>query len=87
MPYFTIFASRNDIRDIGGLIHEAFGDDFKITGGGPGETEFSLLPKGWFKSNKITIRVASEDTDPDYFDNNIPGMMGFTTAFRLKTRS
>ncbi|CAM4520882.1 MAG: DUF4272 domain-containing protein [Paenibacillus macerans] len=77
MPYFTIFASRNDIRDIGGLIHEAFGDGFKITGGGPGETEFSLLPKGWFKSNKITIRVASEDTDPDYFDNNIPGMMGF----------
>ncbi|MGZ7443203.1 DUF4272 domain-containing protein [Paenibacillus sp. TH7-28] len=77
MAYFTIFASRNDIRDIGGLIHEAFGDGFKVTGGGSGETEFSVLPKGWFKNNKITIRVASEDTDPDYFDNNIPGMMGF----------
>ncbi|MCM3701848.1 DUF4272 domain-containing protein [Paenibacillus macerans] len=77
MAYFTIFASRNDIRDIGGLIHEVFGDGFKVIGGGPGETEFSVLPKGWFKNNKITIRVASEDTDPDYFDNNIPGMMGF----------
>ncbi|WP_400164502.1 DUF4272 domain-containing protein [Brevibacillus sp. TJ4] len=77
MPYFTIFASRNDIRDIGGLIHEVFGDGFTVSGGGPNETEFSAQPKGWFKTNTITIRVASEDTNPDYFDNNIPGMMGF----------
>lgn len=77
MAYFTIFASRNDIGDIGGLVQEVFADGFKVTGGAPGDKEMTVQPKGWFKNNKMTIRVASEDTDPDYFANNMPGMMGF----------
>ncbi|MDN4069677.1 DUF4272 domain-containing protein [Paenibacillus vini] len=74
MPYFTIFASRNDTRDIEALIHETFSGGFKVGGSSP---EWVIQPKGWFNKNKITIRVASEDSDPDYFENNIPGMMGF----------
>lgn len=77
MPYFTIFASRNDTRDIGGLVREVFREGYKVAVGGPDETLFTVQPKGWFKNNKITIRVVSEDSDPDYFANNIPGMMGF----------
>ncbi|MEF2966285.1 DUF4272 domain-containing protein [Paenibacillus sp. M1] len=74
MPYFTIFASLNDISGVGNWIQEVFGNGFKLTGT-PEETV--IQPKGWFVRNKITIRVSSEDTNPDYFDNNIPGMMGF----------
>lgn len=77
MPYFTIFASRNDTRDIGGLVREVFREGYKVAASGPDETLFTVQPKGWFKNNKITIRVVSEDSDPDYFASNIPGMMGF----------
>jgi len=77
LPYFTIFASRNDTRDIGGLVREVFREGYKVAASGPDETLFTVQPKGWFKNNKITIRVVSEDSDPDYFASNIPGMMGF----------
>ncbi|WP_410771038.1 DUF4272 domain-containing protein [Fontibacillus sp. BL9] len=74
MPYFTIFASRNDTKDITALILEVFSGGFKVSGP---SREMVIQPKGWFNKNKITIRVASEDSDPDYFENNVPGMMGF----------
>ncbi|MFD3259930.1 DUF4272 domain-containing protein [Paenibacillus lentus] len=74
MPYFTIFASRNDTEDIPGLIEEVFGTGFKIVNSA---NEYVIQQRKWFNKNNITLRVASEDTDPDYFANNIPGMMGF----------
>lgn len=74
MRHFTIFASRNDTGDVPGLIAEIFADGYKIDGG-PGE--YVVQPRKWFNKNKMVIRVASEDTDPDYFANNVPGMMGF----------
>ncbi|AZK44979.1 DUF4272 domain-containing protein [Paenibacillus lentus] len=74
MRHFTIFASRNDTGDIPGLIAEVFADGYKIDGN---SGEYVIQPRKWFNKNKMVIRVASEDTDPDYFANNIPGMMGF----------
>lgn len=73
MKYYTIFASCNDIDDINGYIQEVFGGPFQIERNG---NEYTLQPKGWFKRNTITLHVVSEDTDPDYFQNNLPGMMG-----------
>lgn len=73
MPYFTIFASRNDLNGMDTLIREVFRDGFKVSGS---SDEWVIQPKGWFSKNKITIRGSSEDTNPDYFANNIPGMMG-----------
>lgn len=74
MAYFTIFASRNDIEGIDGSVREVFGEKFKVSGT---PMEMVAQPKGWFSKNNITIRVVSEDADPEYFENNIPGMMGF----------
>ncbi|WP_334077465.1 DUF4272 domain-containing protein [Paenibacillus sanfengchensis] len=80
MAYFTIFASRNYNHDLDELIQEVFRDKFKITGSAEGTRQVEIQPKGWFSRNKITIRVADEETDPAYFENNVPGMMGFYQA-------
>lgn len=74
MKYFTIFASRNDIDDLDQEIEAVFASGFKIAGSG---NEFVVSPNNLFNRNKITLRIATEDSAPDYFERNIPGMMGF----------
>ncbi|MNW50491.1 hypothetical protein D3C74_279440 [compost metagenome] len=74
LPYFTIYASRNDIQDINGIIHEVFQDRFKLKAQA---REVEIQSKSLFGKNRIMIRFDSEDTNPEYFENNIPGMMGF----------
>jgi len=74
MNYFTIFASKNNIDDIEFKISDVFAKDFAI---GKNENEYLLKSKTLFKKHKLIIRVMSEDTNPDYFVNNIPGMVGY----------
>ncbi|MFC9540333.1 DUF4272 domain-containing protein [Lysinibacillus sp. NPDC056959] len=74
MNYFTIFASKNNIDDIEFKISDVFAKGFAI---GKNENEYFLKSKALFKKHKLIIRVMSEDTNPDYFVNNIPGMMGY----------
>ncbi|SDG60185.1 protein of unknown function [Fontibacillus panacisegetis] len=74
LAFYTIYASRNDTEDINGLIQEVFQEGFKITAS---QKEVEIQPKSWFSKNKIIIKWDSEDTNPEYFKNNIPGMMGF----------
>lgn len=74
LKYFTIYASKNNINDIGNEILAVFAKGFRIKST---EKEYKIQSKGFFNKDKMTIRVSSEDTDPDYFEKNIPGMMGF----------
>ncbi|MGZ9584311.1 DUF4272 domain-containing protein [Paenibacillus marinisediminis] len=74
MNHFTIFASRNDIDDIEAKILDVFAKGFDVK---VNVNEYVIKSKTLFNKHKITIRVASEETNPDYFSNNIPGMMGF----------
>ena len=74
LKYFTIFASKNDIEGIGNGILEVFGKSYRIK---RNENEYDIKSKTLFNKFKITIRVISEDTEPDYFAKNIPGMMGY----------
>ncbi|OXS72821.1 hypothetical protein B1B04_14455 [Lysinibacillus sp. KCTC 33748] len=74
MNYFTIFASKNNIDDIEFKISDVFAKGFAI---GKNENEYLLKSKALFKKHKLIIRVMSEDTNPNYFVNNISGMMGF----------
>ena len=74
MNHFTIFASKNDIDDIELKISNAFAKGFAIV---KNENEYSIKSKALFKKHKFIIRVISEDTNPDYFTKNIPGMMGY----------
>lgn len=74
MKHFTIFASRNDIDDIENTISDVFVKGYEIK---RNVHDYFLKSKGLFSKHKVTIRVASEDTNPDYFATNIPGMMGF----------
>ncbi|MFJ7736934.1 DUF4272 domain-containing protein [Lysinibacillus sp. NPDC097287] len=74
MKYFTVYASKNDTDDIGNGIIDVFTKGFRIR---RNENEYFIQSKTLFNKSKITIRIISEDTDPDYFDKNIPGMMGY----------
>lgn len=74
MNYFTIFSSKSNIDDIEFKISDVFAKGFAI---GKNENEYLLKSKALFKKHKLIIRVMSEDTNPDYFVNNIPGMMGY----------
>ncbi len=74
LKYFTIFASKNDIEDIEYGILDVFAKGFRIKSN---ENEYYIQSKRLFNKDKMTIRVSSEDTEPDYFEKNIPGMMGF----------
>ncbi|GAA3413102.1 DUF4272 domain-containing protein [Paenibacillus hodogayensis] len=74
MKHFTIFVSKNDMDDIESKISDVFAKVYAIK---KNENEYSIKSKKLFNNHKITIRVASEDTNPDYFETNIPGMMGF----------
>ncbi|WP_166244951.1 DUF4272 domain-containing protein [Paenibacillus turpanensis] len=74
MRFFTIFASRNDTDDIDGFIIDVFEKGFKITRSG---REYLLRSKKIFGKNNMTIRVETEETDPNYFSGNMPGMMNF----------
>lgn len=74
MKYFTIFASKNDIDDIGDRISDVFATGYKIEKDG---NDYVVKSNSLFNKHKITIRVSTEDTNPDYFEANIPGMMGF----------
>ncbi len=74
LNYFTIFASKNDIDDIEVKISDVFAKGFAID---KDDNEYLIKSKALFKKYKLIIRVMSEDTNPDYFANNIPGMMGY----------
>lgn len=74
MKYFTIFASRNNIDDLGERIANVFAGDHKIEKNG---SDYIVQTNSLFKKRKMAIRVLTEDTNPDYFASNIPGMMGF----------
>ncbi|MBG9794532.1 hypothetical protein ABD76_19345 [Paenibacillus dendritiformis] len=74
MKYFTIFASKNDIDDIGGKIADVFASGYKIEQTG---NDYIIQSNTLFQKHKMTIRVLTEETNPDYFEANIPGMMGF----------
>ncbi|MEB2300217.1 DUF4272 domain-containing protein [Lysinibacillus xylanilyticus] len=74
MNYFTIFASKNNIDDIEFKISDVFAKGFAIS---KNDNEYLLKSKALFKKHKLIIRIMSEDTNPDYFANNIPGMMGY----------
>lgn len=72
LKFFTIFASRNDTSDIEGFITQVFQNGFKVE---RNKNEYTIQSKRLFGKNKIIIRVDSEESSPDYFFNNIPGMM------------
>lgn len=72
LRFFTIFASRNDTNDIEGFITQVFQNGFKVV---RNKNEYTIQSKRLFGKNKIIIRVDSEESSPDYFSNNIPGMM------------
>lgn len=74
MKYFTIFASKNVIDDIGDKIADVFASGYKIEQAG---NDYVIQSNSLFPKHKLTIRVSTEDTNPDYFEANIPGMMGF----------
>lgn len=81
MKYFTIYASLNEIDDIGNDILHVFAKDFRIK---QNENEYNIQSKKLFNKEKMIIRVSSEDTDPAYFEKNIPGMMGFYDAITFE---
>lgn len=72
LRFFTIFASRNDTSDIEGFITQVFQNGFKVE---RNKNEYTIQSKRLFGKNKIIIRVDSEESSPNYFSNNIPGMM------------
>jgi len=74
LKYFSIFASKNDIEDIGGKIADVFASSYRIEQSG---NDYIIQSNSLFKKDKMTIRVLTEETNPDYFEANIPGMMGF----------
>ncbi|MCM3039440.1 DUF4272 domain-containing protein [Paenibacillus motobuensis] len=74
MKYFSIFASKNDIDDLESMIASVFARSYKI---GRSGSDYILQSNSLFKKQKLTIRVLTEDASPDYFEANIPGMMGF----------
>lgn len=78
MNYFTIFASKNSIDDIEVKISDVFAKSFAIE---KNDNAYVITSKALFKKYKLIISVMSEDTNPDYFANNIPGMMGFYDNF------
>lgn len=83
MKYFTIFASKNDIDDFGDKIADVFAAGYKIEQAG---NDYVIQSNSLFPKHNLTIRVSTEDTNPDYFEANIPGMMGFIIAFLSPTR-
>lgn len=74
LRHFTIFASKNDIDDIEFNISTVFAKGFEMK---REDNVYFIKTKSLFKKTIFTIRVISEDTDPSYFDKNIPGMMGY----------
>lgn len=74
MKYFSLFASKNDIDDLEGKITSVFARSYKIDRNG---SDYLLQSNSLFKKQKLTIRILTEDANPDYFEANIPGMMGF----------
>ncbi len=74
MNHFTIFASKNDVDDIQDKIAEVFAKGYTIE---PSDSGYLLKSKGLFKKSRCSITVLFEDTNPEYFAQNIPGMMGY----------
>ncbi|WP_418301922.1 DUF4272 domain-containing protein [Lysinibacillus fusiformis] len=74
MNYFTIFASMNNTEDIEFKIFDVFGKGFAVE---KNEDDYHIKSKALFNKYKLIIRVMSEDTNPAYFVNNIPGMMNY----------
>jgi len=74
LKYFSIFASKNDINDLESKITSVFARGYKV---GMSGSDYILQTNSLFKKQKLTIRALTEDANPDYFETNIPGMMGF----------
>ncbi|MGO4275778.1 DUF4272 domain-containing protein, partial [Paenibacillus sp. TAF58] len=74
MKYFTIYASRNDTQGLDEYIAEIFNSGFKVE---RNDNEYAIRSKKLLKKNHIFINIASEESEPDYFNRCIPGMMGF----------
>ncbi|NQX62726.1 DUF4272 domain-containing protein [Paenibacillus qinlingensis] len=74
MKYFTIFASRNDIKDISIIITDLYDNGHRIEKKG---NDYVVKTRSLFNKRKTTIRVSNEITNPAYFETNIPGMIGF----------
>ncbi|NOU98689.1 DUF4272 domain-containing protein [Paenibacillus planticolens] len=74
MKYFTIFASRNNIDDISDIIADLYAKNHTIEKNG---NNYVVKTGSLFYKRKTTIRVSNETADPDYFETNIPGMIGF----------
>lgn len=74
MKYFTIFASRNDIDDIGEIITGLYTKSHTIEKNGD---DYIVKTGSLFNKRKTTIRVSNEHTNSAYFETNIPGMIGF----------
>lgn len=81
MKYFTIYASRNDTQGLDEYIAEIFDSGFKIEGN---DNEYAIRSKKLLKKNHIFIKIASEESEPDYFSRSIPGMMGFYENIQIQ---
>lgn len=74
LNHFTIFASKNDTHDIEEGILDTLAQGFVVE---KNDSSYLLKSKGLFKRHQGAIHVIADDTDPDYFAENMPGMMGF----------
>ena len=74
MNNFTIFASMNNTKEIECKIFDVFSKGFAIE---KNEDNYLIKSKALFNKYKLMVRVMSEDTNSEYFVNNIPGMMSY----------
>lgn len=81
MNHFTIFASKNDTDDIQDKLSDVLAKSFIIE---KVENEYLLKSRGLFNKYRCSINILTEDTHPDYFAKNIPGMMGFYDKIPFK---
>jgi len=64
----------NNTEDIECKISDVFGKGFAVE---KNEDDYHIKSKALFNKYKLIISVMSEDTNPAYFVNNIPGMMNY----------
>lgn len=81
MNHFTIFASKNDTDDIKDKLSDILAKSFTIK---KKDNDYLLKSKGLFNKYRCSINILAEDTNPDYFAKNIPGMMGFYDTIPFK---
>lgn len=64
----------NNTKEIECKIFDVFSKGFAIE---KNEDNYLIKSKALFNKYKLMVRVMSEDTDSEYFVNNIPGMMSY----------